>query len=97
VKYITQKKLVRFFHVFWVFPTLKDNKGKTKHLIGIFTDITQQKKYENELKFLVYHDSLTKLPNREFLMRRLEQVVAQSARKNLKFALLTLDLDHLKI
>jgi diguanylate cyclase (GGDEF)-like protein/PAS domain S-box-containing protein len=90
------KKTGEIFPCILGISTLKDNKGKTKHLIGIFTDITQQKKYENELKFLVYHDSLTKLPNREFLMRRLEQVVAQSARKNLKFALLTLDLDHFK-
>ncbi|MCK9337465.1 MAG: EAL domain-containing protein [Arcobacteraceae bacterium] len=90
------KKTGEIFPCILGISTLKDNKGKTKHLIGIFTDITQQKKYENELKFLVYHDSLTKLPNREFLMRRLEQVVAQSARKNLRFALLTLDLDHFK-
>lgn len=76
--------------------TLRDDKGNIKYLIGIFTDITQQKRYENELKFLVYHDPLTKLPNREFLMQRLEQVVAQSIRKNLRFALLTLDLDHFK-
>ncbi|MDY0320088.1 MAG: EAL domain-containing protein [Arcobacteraceae bacterium] len=90
------KKTGEVFPCILGISTLRDDKGKIKHLIGIFTDITQQKRYENELKFLVYHDSLTKLPNREFLMQRLEQVVAQSARKNLKFALLTLDLDHFK-
>ncbi|MEJ5168326.1 MAG: EAL domain-containing protein [Arcobacteraceae bacterium] len=90
------KKTGEIFPCILGISTLRDDKGKIKHLIGIFTDITQQKRYENELKFLVYHDSLTKLPNREFLMQRLEQVVAQSARKNLKFALLTLDLDHFK-
>ncbi|QOG11486.1 EAL domain-containing protein [Arcobacter sp. FWKO B] len=90
------KKSGEIFPCILGISTINDQKGNIKHLVGIFTDISQQKKYENELKFLVYHDSLTKLPNRDFLMQRLEQVVAQSSRKNLKFALLTLDLDHFK-
>lgn len=90
------KKNGQLFPCILGISSIKDKLGNIEHLVGIFTDITQQKKYENELKFLVYHDTLTKLPNRSFLMLRLEQVVAQSKRKNLKFALLTLDLDNFK-
>ncbi|MEH6555209.1 MAG: PAS domain S-box protein, partial [Pseudoalteromonas tetraodonis] len=48
-----------------------DELGIITHYIGIQTDITEQKKYEQELAYTTSHDLLTGLPNRRLLLDRL--------------------------
>jgi len=43
-----------------------------------------------------YHDELTRLPNRSFLLDRLKQAMVQSVRQNTQVALLFIDLDRFK-
>ena len=50
-----------------------------------------------EISHRAYHDSLTGLPNREYLLERLESSILQSQRNNTPFALLFIDLDKFKI
>jgi diguanylate cyclase (GGDEF)-like protein len=47
-------------------------------------------------RYLAYHDSLTKLPNRHLFLDRLQQSVAQARRAQEQLALLFLDLDGFK-
>jgi len=54
----------------------------------------KNKKYVNEL---VYHDSLTGLPNRLLLIDRIEHAVARAERNNKIVGLLLLDLDGFKL
>jgi diguanylate cyclase len=51
----------------------------------------------HQLQVLATHDVLTGLPNRVILYDRLEQAIAYSARKQLEFAVLLLDLDRFKV
>jgi diguanylate cyclase len=51
----------------------------------------------HQLQQLATHDVLTGLPNRVILYDRLEQAIAYSARKQLEFAVLLLDLDRFKV
>ncbi|HEB56963.1 MAG TPA: EAL domain-containing protein [Gammaproteobacteria bacterium] len=51
---------------------------------------------EEHIKYLAYYDTLTKLPNRELLMDRLHQGIAQASRNQSQLALMLLDLDHFK-
>lgn len=67
-----------------------------KHLVIVGRDITDRKKYEERLKVLAYHDSLTELPNRRLFQDRLEQVIATYERKHQPFAIMMLDLDDFK-
>lgn len=48
------------------------------------------------IEFLALHDSLTMLPNRVLLQRRLEQVIRRTERRGRGFAVLFLDLDGFK-
>ncbi|MEW6563795.1 MAG: EAL domain-containing protein [Pseudomonadota bacterium] len=76
--------------------TVHDRNGKLTNYIAIFTDLTDRKMAEEQIKFLAYHDPLTRLPNRLLLRDRFDQAVAAASRDGALVALLFLDLDQFK-
>lgn len=66
------------------------------HELGIYRDVTERKRSEDQIRRLAYHDPLTGLPNRMLLLDRLGRALATAARANLKVVLLFLDLDFFK-
>ncbi|WP_310189274.1 EAL domain-containing protein [Shewanella putrefaciens] len=73
-----------------------DIKGETSHFVAVFTDITERKKAEQDLRFLASFDTLTGLPNRTLFQDRLNHAITQAHRANNIVALLFLDLDRFK-
>ncbi|TVY10046.1 EAL domain-containing protein [Paenibacillus cremeus] len=69
--------------------------GMVSEVIGVTIDITEQSKAAESLDFLVRHDSLTGLPNRNYLTDLLKKLTAPGAGK--PFALFFLNLDNFKI
>ena len=63
---------------------------------GVGTDITEQKRREDETQRLAFYDTLTGLPNRRLLLDRLAQAMVSSARSQKHGALLFIDLDNFK-
>jgi diguanylate cyclase (GGDEF)-like protein/PAS domain S-box-containing protein len=61
-----------------------------------FTDITERKRAEEQLKYSALHDSLTGLPNRRLFEDRLDQAIKTAKRSEEQAALLYLDLDGFK-
>lgn len=59
-------------------------------------DLSQRKAAEEEVKYLVFYDPLTSLPNRRLLLDRLQQALATSSRHNRYGALILVDLDNFK-
>lgn len=59
---------------------VKGNDGDVTHYVGSHVDITERKAAEEEIKSLVFYDPLTRLPNRRFLMDRLDRALASSSR-----------------
>ncbi|AHY41475.1 diguanylate cyclase [Stutzerimonas decontaminans] len=51
---------------------------------------------EVELKQAAFHDSLTELPNRRYLIERVEMALSDARRRGESIALLLIDLDHFK-
>jgi diguanylate cyclase (GGDEF)-like protein len=51
---------------------------------------------ERELQHAAFHDPLTELPNRRYLVERCEAALADAKRHNQAVALLLIDLDHFK-
>ena len=70
--------------------------GTVTHYVGVFSDISIQKKNEAEIRQLAFYDFLTELPNRHLLADRMQQVFAISERYRNHNAVLFLDLDHFK-
>ncbi|WNO62047.1 EAL domain-containing protein [Rheinheimera sp. MMS21-TC3] len=62
----------------------------------VFTDITEQKLAEEELRYLANYDSLTGLPNRALLMDRIYHGIDHAKRANKSLALCFIDLDRFK-
>lgn len=60
-------------------------------------DITERKRFEEQLMHQATHDSLTGLANRNLLNDRLTQAIAYQKRKNQIIAVMLLDLDEFKI
>jgi diguanylate cyclase (GGDEF)-like protein/PAS domain S-box-containing protein len=66
------------------------------HFVGVLNDMTEYRRYEEQLEHQATHDSLTGLPNRSLLFDRLQQAIGQAGREHRRLALLFLDLDGFK-
>lgn len=71
-------------------------KGQVATL-NFFTDITQRHEFDEAIKGLAYHDTLTQLPNRRLLLDRLDQTQTSTKRNGNWAGLVFLDLDRFKI
>lgn len=76
---------------------VKNPAGATTGYVAIFTDITERKRAEAEIRNLAFYDPLTKLPNRRLLLDRFNQALANSARSRQYGAVLFLDMDKFKM
>jgi diguanylate cyclase (GGDEF)-like protein/PAS domain S-box-containing protein len=76
--------------------TIYDERGEVYRRVGLFSDITEQKRNAEIILKQANYDSLTQLPNRSMFNDRLEQEIKKSQRSNLPLALIFLDLDHFK-
>lgn len=65
-------------------------------IVGVMTDITDQKQMERQLTHLTLHDSLTGLPNRACFSLEAEQALARAKRHDWLVAIFFLDLDGFK-
>lgn len=86
--------------VFWnqlFLAPVPDESGQISHYIGVQTDITPQKRFEEELAYNASHDLLTGLPNRALLKDRLIQSCHSGLRRQHKVAVLFIDLDTFKL
>ncbi|NDY93019.1 diguanylate cyclase domain-containing protein [Ideonella livida] len=75
---------------------LRDGDGELIGVAHIARDVTQQRRLEQELRELAFHDPLTRLPNRRLLMERLRQAQLHSRRRRQWAGLLFVDLDRFK-
>ena len=86
--------------LFWndlSFAPVKDASGETTHFVGIINDVTEQVRYEAELRHRSTHDELTGLANRVLLSDRIEQAVAHASRTERHVAVVMIDLDRFKV
>lgn len=75
-------------------PQLQNNS-----LIGrvwCLRDATEEKKIEEFIHHQAYHDALTGLPNRNFLLEKIEAIINEHPNDDKKIAIIFLDLDNFK-
>jgi diguanylate cyclase (GGDEF)-like protein/PAS domain S-box-containing protein len=75
---------------------LRDENGVVMNYIGLFSDITESKMYQQKLEYLAHYDPLTNLPNRSLFADRFLQAIAHSKRFGCLLAVCYLDLDGFK-
>ncbi|MEW8505770.1 MAG: PAS domain S-box protein [Candidatus Thiodiazotropha sp.] len=79
---------------YWSTPIFRDEQ-----VIGTvvtFHDITERRASEERIEHMAFHDPLTDLPNRSYLLDRLSRAILRLSRENSPFALHLMDLDHFK-
>lgn len=66
-------------------------------VIAVIRDISELKQAQEAIEHMAYHDPLTGLPNRRLLADRLSQSIAAVSRYGHSLAIISLDLDDLKV
>jgi diguanylate cyclase (GGDEF)-like protein/PAS domain S-box-containing protein len=84
---------IRYFEII---GQLFCEKNGQDYLAGTTQDITEQKVAEHRISQLAYLDQLTGLPNRKFVLDRIDRLVAMHHRTPQDGAVLFIDLDNFK-
>ncbi|MDD2851985.1 MAG: EAL domain-containing protein [Desulfuromonadaceae bacterium] len=75
---------------------VKDDDGTITSFVAIKEDITERKRYEDQLYYQANFDSLTGLPNRHYFQKHLEKQLPLIAHDSQYLTLMVLDVDNLK-
>ena len=73
-----------------------DERGRFLGFRGIGTDLTEQRRSEQEISRLARFDSLTGLPNRALMRQTLDEALRNAARRHKGCTLFLIDLDRFK-
>jgi diguanylate cyclase (GGDEF)-like protein/PAS domain S-box-containing protein len=73
-----------------------DQVDNVVSVLAVGRDITEIDIYRKQVHNLAFFDTLTHLPNRALLSDRIQQAVADAARRDYQFGLMMMDLDHFK-
>ncbi|KZN29506.1 hypothetical protein N480_07220 [Pseudoalteromonas luteoviolacea S2607] len=90
---INKRKNGEFYTEWLTIDTVYDEHGEPYRRVGIFADITDKKRKDEQLWRQSHIDELTDLPNRTSLKKQLNTLFGLSEHK---FAVLLLDIDHFK-
>jgi diguanylate cyclase (GGDEF)-like protein/PAS domain S-box-containing protein len=74
--------------------TVLDENQKISNFVSVFSDISSIKETQEKIHHLAFYDALTKLPNRQYLMRRLSQKIYALSEHH--HAVIFVDLDNFK-
>ena len=75
---------------------VRDAEGITRQYVALFSDITDRKAREEQVRQLAFTDALTGLPNRRLLTDRMRQTLLTNKRSGHYAAAMYLDLDNFK-
>jgi len=78
--------------------SIRSIDGSTENqFVGVFSDITERRRAEEELRKMTFFDALTQLPNRNQFQALVESSIAQCQAAGVgEFLILFFDLDHFK-
>nr|HEX4318308.1 diguanylate cyclase [Kofleriaceae bacterium] len=65
-------------------------------VVATFADVTERRKFQQQLEHAAFHDALTGLPNRKLFMQRLEHALELARRRDERVAVAFIDLDGFK-
>ncbi len=85
-----------FLNELHIAPVHDPHHGKVTHYVGTIHDITQIRRYQDELEHRANYDTLTGLANRNLLQERVRQAILHAQRHALAFTIAFIDVDNFK-
>ncbi|RFU68449.1 bifunctional diguanylate cyclase/phosphodiesterase [Peribacillus saganii] len=92
-----KRKSGEVFPEWLTISSILDEGGALTNYLAVFSDITEQKQAEDQLRKLAHYDVLTGAANRYLLNKRLERLLITAKKYNQILAVLFLDLDRFKL
>lgn len=84
-------------YIFFNAAPIRNSRRELVAVIETLEDITERKRYEEQLEYMANHDALTNLSNRNLLADRLRQALLSARRGNRQLAVFFIDLDNFKL
>ena len=78
-------------------PIYDPDSGQLMGVLGVARDITERKRYEQQIYLRAYYDDLTGLPNRSYILDCLAKLISAAEHTDRRVALLFIDLDGFKM
>ena len=76
---------------------IRNSRGELLAVIETLEDITERKRYQEQLEYQANYDGLTSLPNRNLLGDRIRQALLISYRSRQEVGVFVVDLDNFKL
>lgn len=76
---------------------VSNDDGSIRNYVAVFSDVSKAKEAENNLFFAQNHDLLTGLPNRQYCVEKVSQMVVERNQSGLSLAVVFLDIDGFKL
>jgi diguanylate cyclase (GGDEF)-like protein/PAS domain S-box-containing protein len=95
-----KRYLHRDGHEVWVqlgVSPVRGEDGEVLYFMSQANDVTERRRFQDELAHRALHDPLTALPNRALFLDRLGHALARSRRSGDELAVLFVDLDRFKL
>lgn len=73
-----------------------ERQGQLAEVVGSWSDLTESREQQDQLKFLTHYDTLTHLPNKALLQENLRDALARARNFSSTLAVLSIDLDRFK-
>lgn len=87
-----------FLNELYISPVSDTTDGAgAGHFVGVLYDVTQIKRYQEDLEHQANYDTLTGLANRNLLNERTQQALIQARRHDQFLSLVFIDLDNFKL
>lgn len=93
---VNQRKNGQIFPERLSISEIRNMSGAITNYIGIFTDISHQRKVEGKIEFLTHYDSFTRLPKFNLFMKHLHNYINDCELNKEKFSLFIVDTAKLK-
>ena len=86
-----------FWNDLYITPVRDRASGEVTHFVGVQHDVTQTRRYAEELEHQANHDALTGLANRSLLHDRIDQALVHAQRHGRLVMVAFVDLDDFKL
>ena len=77
--------------------SLQNNQGDVEYYVAVFHDLSELRAREAQIDYLVNHDPLTELGNRNQLIDRLKYSIQSKIHRNKKIAVIKIDLGEIQL